>query len=136
MCLGAVVIKIPVVQLLQLHSSISSNGCGTFGYEFQKKRSSKTQIAKSPDWLRTGANHVDEIPYVFGYPLLPLEKSAKLAPLVQCKWYWVKEKLRNYISHTTYICKTSIILLQTRLSKEATTFEMLNYTYATLCKRF
>ena len=66
---GDVALRLPVLQTLQLHSATSNRS--TFCYEYTHKRNaSLTFWYEGPDWLRYGADHADEIPYVLGYPFL------------------------------------------------------------------
>ncbi|XP_067939727.1 acylcarnitine hydrolase-like [Watersipora subatra] len=66
---GDLVLKIPGVQSLQVHSATGKEG-NAYAYEFTHRRSAYGAAwYDGPNWLRYGADHTDEIPYVFGTPI-------------------------------------------------------------------
>ncbi|XP_067938897.1 carboxylesterase 1C-like [Watersipora subatra] len=72
---GDVSLKIPNVQHLQVHRAANLEGVA-YAYEFIHKRSNNpTPWYEGPDWLRYGADHTDEMPYVFGEPLITNDQS-------------------------------------------------------------
>lgn len=65
---GDLVLKLPNIQRLQIHA-LASNRI-RFAYEFTALRDGPIFWYEGPEWLRTGADHEDEILYVLGLPHL------------------------------------------------------------------
>ena len=69
--IGDLAFKIPTITLLQVHRRVSTFKRG-YAYEFQHKRAEgRPEGNVEPDWLWQKASHVDELVYVFGYPVTP-----------------------------------------------------------------
>ena len=49
---------------------ISPNSRSSYFYLFDHKPQTKSQLDFGPDWLKTSANHADEIPFLFPYFLV------------------------------------------------------------------
>ena len=90
--LGDIVFKAPTIQNLQLHSLISRRR--TYAYEFTQFRRQQGRLFEGPTFLRTGANHEDELPYVFGYPLLPEEQCWQVYNVPECKCFYIEHILK------------------------------------------
>lgn len=65
---GDITLKLPFVLWLQIHSAMSNKA--SYMYEFDHRRPTPPSWYEGPAWLRTGADHADELLYVFGIPLL------------------------------------------------------------------
>ena len=57
--------KLPTIQHLQLHADLSDKP--TYAYEFTLKNKAEPLWYNGPDWLVNGADHFDEVQYVFGW---------------------------------------------------------------------
>lgn len=74
--IGESTLTLPIIRWMQLHATLSSGV--TYAYEFPNKRLAPPRWYDGPDWLRTGADHSDEIVYVFGLTyLLDISKAAR-----------------------------------------------------------
>ena len=69
-----------------MHSLLSQKN--TFAYEFAHISNSSSNL---PDYLQVGANHEDDLRYVFGYPFLPKERCSEVLRSDLCKFCYIMQ---------------------------------------------